>query len=101
MKFKIEECSNLKKWLKGDGKFEVSWNGYEKTINIRDFRACRKENKLEYPNDPDVNVKRRWGIHSNGAQKGNPKDSCLDWSLELGHIEINYTNWVFNKKYRK
>lgn len=71
-----------------------------KNITITNFRHIRKRNFEEYGNDPDINIKRQWGIHTNGAKKGNPSDSCLDWQLNLGHIHINYTNFNYNKKYR-
>lgn len=71
-----------------------------KNISVTNFKPIRKRNLLEYGNDPDVNINRKWGIHTNGAKRGNPKDSCLDWQLELGHIHINYTNFSYNKKYR-
>ncbi|MBN8200509.1 hypothetical protein [Bacillus sp. NTK034] len=71
-----------------------------KNITIRNFKHIRKMNLKEYGNDPDINIKRRWGIRTNGAKKGNPKDSCLDWQLDLGHIHFNYTNFNYNKKYR-
>ncbi|MEK4025438.1 hypothetical protein [Sporosarcina sp. FSL W7-1283] len=72
-----------------------------KNLSITNFKQIRKQNFLEYGNDPDINVKRRWGISTNGAKKENPKDSCLDWQLDLGHIHINYTDFNYNKKYRK
>ena len=97
MKIKLEHFSKLKYWLKGDGEFEISWGGYSKVFSIRDFRRIRRGNKLEYPNDPDVNVKRQWGIRTNGAKRGVKEHKCLDWYLMLGHIEINYTNFEFNK----
>lgn len=71
-----------------------------KNLTIRNFKHIRKKNLKEYGNDPDINIKRRWGIHTNGAKKGNPKDTCLDWQLDLGHIHFNYTNFNYNKKYR-
>ena len=77
-------------------KFEVSWCNNEKSISIMSFRKIRKQNKKDYPNDPDVNTKRQWGIHTNGAVKG--KHSCLDWQLNLGHIHINYMDWAYNKR---
>lgn len=78
------------------------WKNETMTLNITDFRKIRKRNRLEYgTSDPDINIKRRWGIHTNGAQKGNPLDTCLDWTLSLGHIEINIINWNYNKKLKK
>lgn len=71
------------------------WRNDTRTLNITDFRKIRKENKLEYGDDPDINTKRRWGIRTNGAIKG--IDFCLDWTLALGHIEINYINWTYNQ----
>lgn len=73
--------------------------GY-KNLTIMNYKQIRKENFLECGNDPDVNIKRRWGISTNGVKKGNPEHSCLDWSLDLGHIHINYTDFNYNKKYR-
>lgn len=72
-----------------------------KNISILNYKNIRKQNFEEFGNDPDINYKRRWGIHTNGAVKGNPKDTCLDWQLDLGHIHFNYTNFDYNKKYRK
>lgn len=72
-----------------------------KLISIMNWKPIRKRNLKEYPNDPDVNVKRQWGIHTNGAKRGNPRHSCLDWTLNLGHISINYVNFNYNAKYRK
>lgn len=77
------------------------FNKDTKNISIINFKNIRKRNLEEFGNDPDVNIKRRWGIHTNGAVKGNPKDTCLDWQLDLGHIHFNYTNFDYNKKYRK
>lgn len=74
------------------------WKNSTKTLNITNFKQIRKRNKAEYGDDPDINTKRRWGIHTNGAQRGNPADTCLDWTLSLGHIEINYINWNYNAK---
>lgn len=71
-----------------------------KNLSILNFKQIRKQNFEEYGNDHHINIKRRWGIHTNGAKKGNPKHSCLDWSLDLGHIHINYTNFNYNYKYR-
>lgn len=67
-----------------------------KNLTIRNYKHIRKQNFKEYGNDPDINIKRKWGIHTNGAKKG--KDSCLDWFLSLGHIEINYTDFNYNHK---
>lgn len=74
--------------------------GRNKNLSIRNFKHIREQNKKDYPDDPDANVNRKWGIHTNGAKKGNPKDSCLDWFLSLGHLEINYTDFNYNAKYR-
>ena len=71
-----------------------------KTICLWNFKHIRKRNKQEYPNDPDINAERKWGIHTNGARKGNPEDSCLDLTIDLGHISINYVNFDYNKRYR-
>lgn len=71
-----------------------------KTLNIDWWRGIRKENKRRYPNDPDINTKMQWGIHTNGAKK-NSLDSCLDWTLDLGHLSINYIDWTYNKRYRQ
>lgn len=70
-----------------------------KNLTILNFKQIRKQNFKDYGNDSDINIKRRWGIHTNGAKKGNPNDNCLDWQLDLGHIHINYTNFNYNKKY--
>ncbi len=75
--------------------------GKNKNLVITNFKQIRKQNKKDYPDDPDANVKRQWGIRTNGAKKGNPKDSCLDWYLNLGHICINYTDFNYNSKYRR
>lgn len=72
-----------------------------KMISIKNWKPIRKQNLLEYGNDPDINTKRQWGIHKNNARKGFPQDSCLDWTLNLGHISINYINFNYNAKYRK
>lgn len=90
----------FQKIIKGD--WSIGWWNKKSTINISitDFRYIRKKNKLEYPNDPDVNTKRQWGIRSNGAKRGVKEHTCLDISLELGHIHINYTNFEFNKGLR-
>lgn len=79
------------------------WFGKNKSKNfsVRNFKHIRKQNLKEYGNDPDINIKRQWGIRTNGAKKGNPKDSCLDWFLNLGHIQINYTDFKYNAKYRR
>jgi hypothetical protein len=72
-----------------------------KNITIKNFKYIRKRNLEEYGHDPDINTKRKWGIHTNGAKKGNPQHTCLDWQLDLGHIHINYTDFDYNRKYRK
>lgn len=79
----------------------IGWNKGNKSLDIQDFRLIRKQNREEYPNDPDINTRRIWGVTRNDARKGNPKDFFLDTSLHLGHIEFNYTNADYNKKYRK
>lgn len=88
----------LKKILKGDGFIEMWFDKSNKHISIRDFRYIRKQNYLEYGDDSYINIKRQWGIRTNGAKKENKKDTCLDWYLSLGHIQINYTNFNYNKK---
>jgi hypothetical protein len=32
---------------------------------------------------------------TNGAQKDNPKDTCLDCTLTLGKLNFGYTNWSY------
>jgi len=71
-----------------------------KNISVSNYKQIRKRNFLEYGNDPEINIKRRWGIRTNGARKGNAKDSCLDWQLDLGHLHINYTDFNYNHKIR-
>lgn len=71
------------------------WRNDTRTLNIRNFRKIRKANKAEFGDDPDINTKRKWGIRTNGAVKGIHR--CLDWTLSLGHIEINYINWTYNE----
>lgn len=81
--------------------FNFEWSNGTKSMTITNFKHIRKRNLEEYDNDPDINIKRRWGIHTNGAKKGNPKHSCLDWQLDLGHIHLNYMDWNYNKKYKE
>lgn len=81
--------------------FDKWFSKGNKNITITNFKNIRKRNFLEYGNDPEINIKRIWRIHTNGARKGNPNDSCLDWQLDLGHIHINYTDFNYNHKYRK
>jgi hypothetical protein len=71
-----------------------------KILTISNYKQIREENLKEYGDDPDINAKRKWGIHTNGATFGNPKHSCLDWFLSLGHIEINYTDFNYNWRFR-
>ncbi|MBZ5203211.1 hypothetical protein HU147_18570 [Planomicrobium chinense] len=80
--------------------FDWWFNKGNKNITIKNFKHIRIRNYIEYGHDPEINTKRRWGIHTNGARKGNPKDSCLDWQLDLGHIHINYTDFNYNCKHR-
>lgn len=80
--------------------FEKWFNRRNKIISISNWKYIRRQNRIEYPNDPDINCKRVWGIHTNGVRKGNPSDTCLDWTLNLGHISINYVDFDYNKKYR-
>ncbi|TVY09873.1 hypothetical protein [Paenibacillus cremeus] len=75
--------------------FELWWKKNTRTLNISWFRGIRKENKRLYPDDSDANTEAQWGISTNGARKG--IDSCLDWTLSLGHLEINYINWNYNR----
>lgn len=72
-----------------------------KYISIRNFKPIRQANLKEYGNNPDININRQWGIRTNGARRGNPKDKCLDWYLNLGHIQINYTDFNYNKKHKE
>ncbi len=81
--------------------FEKWFSGDKYVINIINFKGVRTRNKKEYPNDPDVNTKRRWGIRTNGAKKGRPEDTCLDVQIDLGHLHLNFVNFDYNKKYRK
>lgn len=90
----------IKKIIKGNFEYGKWFNDCNKVISIRDFRGIRKENLKEYGNDPDINIKRRWGISTNGAKRGVKEHKCLDVTFELGHIVINYTNYSFNKKYQ-
>lgn len=71
-----------------------------KNISIYNFKKLRKRSFEEYGNETDINTKRKWGITTNGAEKGNPNHSYFDWYLDLGHIQINYTDYNFNHKYR-
>lgn len=75
--------------------FEHWWRGSTRTLNVTWFGGIRKRNRLEYPDDPFINKDAVWGIRTNGARKG--VDSCLDWTLSLGHLEINYINWTYNQ----
>lgn len=76
------------------------WKKDTRTLNISWWRGIRKRNKREYGDEPDINTKMIWGIHTNGAEKGNPEHTCLDWSLNIGHLEINFINWNYNESYR-
>lgn len=67
-------------------------------ISIAWYRKYAKRNKKEYGNsDPDMRTGMVWGFHSNGAKKGNPRDTCYDCTLALGYLEIGYTNWNYNR----
>ncbi len=68
----------------------------ERMVTLTYWRPMRKKNRKEYPNDKDINGFMRWGKHTNGARKG--IDSCLDWTLNLGHIDINYMDWNYNTR---
>jgi hypothetical protein len=81
--------------------FEKWFDNGNKHISITNFREIRKRNREEYGDDPEINTKRRWGIHTNGAKRGVPEHSCLDFTLDLGHFSFNYTNFSFNKRYRQ
>lgn len=83
--------------IKGNAEFSFWFDKGNKNITIHDYRYIRKQNYLEYGNDQDINIKRKWGIHTNGAVKGNKEHTCLDWQLNLGHINFNYTNFTYNK----
>ena len=39
-----------------------------------------------------------WRFRTNGANKSNPKDTCLDVYLELGYLVINYTDFNYQNK---
>jgi hypothetical protein len=71
-----------------------------KNLCVRNFKRIRERNRKEYGDDPEINNKRQWGIHTNGARKGDPQHTCFDWSLDIGHICINYTDFDYNRKYR-
>jgi len=92
--------NKLKHFFKGDWYLNLWFDKDSKNIYLCSHRNIRKQNKLDYPNDPDINTKRQWGIHTNGAKRGVKEHTCLDWQLNLGHWHINYTNFTFNKKYR-
>lgn len=72
--------------------------GKSKLIFITNFKEIRKQNRIDYPNDPDVNVKREWGIRTNGARRG--IDSCLDITIDIGHISIGYTDFDYAARRR-
>ena len=38
------------------------------------------------------NVKPFWGYRDNGAKKAN-NDTCLDATIGLGYLQLNYVNW--------
>lgn len=79
---------------------DLWFDNSNRNLYIVNYKQIRKKNLLECGDDPDINIKRRWGIRTNGAKRGNPEDTCLDWQLDLGHIHINYTNFKYNDKYR-
>lgn len=40
-------------------------------------------------------------LQHNGARRGVAEDSCLDVTLILGYLVINYTNFNYNHKERR
>jgi hypothetical protein len=65
-----------------------------KFFGVYNWKKIRERNIKEFgKQDPDYNTKRRWGIRTNGAKKG--IDTCLDLTIDLGHIEINYINFKY------
>ena len=65
--------------------FEKWWDRDRKCFSIRNYRKSWKENG----NKPRIDF---W---ANGAQKSNPKDTCLDVHLIIGYTIINYTNFNY------
>jgi hypothetical protein len=79
----------------------IWWKNNTRTITFTWFRQIRKKNRLEYGNEPDINTHMQWGVRTNGAKRGNPSHTCLDVTIMLGHLDINYTNWEFNQTCKK
>lgn len=51
--------SKIMKWIKGDGELSFWFDKGNKSITIQDYRYIRKQNYLEYGDDPDINIKRK------------------------------------------
>lgn len=65
--------------------FEKWWDNGNKCFGIRNLKKSWKE----------IGNKPRMSFFTNGAKKGNPKDTCLDIHLILGYTIINYTNFNY------
>ena len=55
---------------------------YRRSFLFHWLRKAWKEN----------NIKPRFSIHSNNAEKG---DGCFDGNITLGYLILNYTNWNY------
>lgn len=65
--------------------FEKWWDKENKYFSIKNHKKAWKENG----NKPRID------FHTNGAKKHNPKDTCLDVTLIIGYVIINYTNFNY------
>jgi hypothetical protein len=74
---------------------EFRWSNGNKHLSIENYYKYCKENRMEQKKtgDLDLRIEPRWGIFTNGARKG--WDTCLDVTIALGYIEINYTNYDY------
>ena len=62
----------------------LAYYGYyhSRCINISWTRKIWKKN----------NVEPKWEYRDNGAKKEN-NDTCLDVTISLGYLQLNYVNW--------
>lgn len=70
--------------------FQKWFDNETKQFSIINYKKSWKENG----NKP------RLDFYTNGAKRGNIKDSCLDIHLVIGYTIFNYTNFNYNHKFR-
>lgn len=63
------------------------WAKGNKVFQITNYKEAWTEN----------GIKPAFKLHTNGAKRRNG-DTCYDWTLIIGYIDINYTNFNLQRK---